>query len=366
MKTIRVEKTQHIVFWCGWAFFTLVLGALLVSSGGMTRVHALIFGAILSAVAQVSGSAAVFSCRTAPLARTPAWRVLLIHATAAAILTFFWVQVGSIVAREMDAVSGWNGTYGEYARKKEMLYVAGELYYFLSVAVQYALIAQRASQEAQERAVESGMRAREAELSALKAQINPHFLYNSLNSISALTSIDPARAREMCVSLADFLRLTLGMGEKAVIPLKEELGLLEKYCAIEKVRFGERLMVQEEIQEEARECLLPPLLLQPLFENAVVHGIAQMPEGGWIRLKAARNGDRVNLLVENSWDPEAGSSRKNGVGLKNVQRRLEARYGRDAQLQANAEEEVFRVSLSFPVETESETVASDASGAKAR
>jgi two-component system, LytTR family, sensor histidine kinase AlgZ len=147
----------------------------------------------------------------------------------------------------------------------------------------------------------------------------------------------------------------LGMGEKAVIPLREEVGLLEKYCAIEKVRFGERLNIEEEVQEEAKDCLLPPLLLQPLFENAVVHGIAQMAEGGWIRLRAARNGGRLSVSVENSWDPEAGSSRKNGVGLRNVQRRLEARYGNEAQLEAKAEEDVFRVNLSFPAETEKAT-----------
>jgi LytS/YehU family sensor histidine kinase len=218
--------------------------------------------------------------------------------------------------------------------------------------VTYALIAQKQSQQAQERVLESSMRAREAELTALKAQINPHFLYNSLNSISALTSIDPARARDMCVSLADFLRLTLGMGEKAVIPLREELSLLEKYCAIERVRFGERLTLKEDVSADAKDCLVPPLLLQPLFENAVVHGIAQMPEGGWICLHASRSGDRLSLVVENSWDPEAGGSRRNGVGLKNVQRRLEARYGYEAQLQASAEENVFRVRLQFPVEME--------------
>jgi two-component system, LytTR family, sensor histidine kinase AlgZ len=352
MKIIRLSRIDHLVFWCGWGFFTLLLGTLLASPGGMSGAHAFILAAILSGVAQVSAWSAAFSCRTAPLARTPVWRVLLIHVTAAVILTFFWVKVGGIIAREMDALPGWSGTYREYQKKTEMLYAAGEFYYLLSVAVQYALIAQKATQEAQKRATESSVRARDAELSALKAQINPHFLYNSLNSISALTSIDPGRAREMCVSLADFLRLTLGMGEKAVIPLREEIGLMEKYCAIEKMRFGERLTVKEEIQEEAMECLLPPLLLQPLFENAVVHGIAQMPEGGWIRLQAARKGGRMSLTVENSWDPEAGGSRKNGVGLKNVQRRLEARYGNEAQLQAKAEEEVFRVNLSFPAETE--------------
>jgi hypothetical protein len=352
MKIIRLSRIDRIVFWCGWAFFALLLAPMLTSQGGMSESHAFILAILLSGLAQVSAWTAAFSCRTAPLARTPVWRALLIHLTATAILTFFWVNVGGSVAREMDAVPGWSGTSAEYLKKKEMLFAAGAFFYLLSVAVHYALIAHRASQEAQARAVESSVRARDAELGALKAQINPHFLYNSLNSISALTSIDPARAREMCVSLADFLRLTLGMGEKAVIPLKEEISLVEKYCAIEKIRFGERLTVKEDVQEEAQECLLPPLLLQPLFENAVVHGIAQMPEGGWISLHAARNGARLSVTLENSWDPEAGSSRKNGVGLKNVQRRLEARYGNEAHLQANAEDEVFRVNLSFPAETE--------------
>jgi len=352
MSAVPTSRPQQMIFGVGWIFFSLLLAVLLKSPGILIWSHALALAAVLSGLAQVSAISADFSCRTAPLSRTPLWRLLLTHVVAALLLTFFWVKVGVIVARQFDSIEGWKGIYGEYVLKTGMMFAAGFFYYLLSVAVQYALIAQKASNEAQARAVESSIRAREAELSALKAQINPHFLYNSLNSISALTSIDPARAREMCVSLADFLRLTLGMGEKPVIPLREEVGLLEKYCAIEKVRFGERLRVEEEIQEEARECLLPPLLLQPLFENAVVHGIAQMPEGGWIRLRATRNEDRVSLTVENSWDPEAGSSRKNGVGLKNVQRRLEARYGNEARLQANAEDEVFRVNLSFPVETE--------------
>jgi two-component system, LytTR family, sensor histidine kinase AlgZ len=352
MKIIRTSKAQRVVFWVGWAFFGLVLAATLRSSGQLSRTHAFALAAVLSGIAQVIAITASFTSRTLPLSRTPVWRLVLTHVIASDLLTLFWVKIGVIAARQFDALAGWAGIYNDYSAKVPIFYVMGSFFYLLSVAVQYLLIAQKSSQEAQERAVESTVRAREAELAALKAQINPHFLYNSLNSISALTSIDPARARAMCVSLADFLRLTLGMGEKAVIPLREEVGLLDKYCAIEKVRFGDRLTVEEQIEEEAKDCLLPPLLLQPLFENAVIHGIAQMAEGGWIRLQAARHGDRLSLIVENSWDAEAGSSRKNGVGLKNVQRRLEARYGNQAQLQATAEDEVFRVSLSFPAETE--------------
>ena len=352
MKIIPLSKTHHVVFWVGWVFFGLVLAALLRSAGAISWKHALALAAPLSGMAQVSAMSAGFSCKTTPLTKTSLWRLLLTHVTAAVVLTYFWVSIGDFVARGFDSMQGWAGLYNEYAGKTGLLYGAGVFYYLLSVAFNYAAIAQKASSDAQARALESSMRAREAELTALKAQINPHFLYNSLNSISALTSIDPARAREMCVLLADFLRMTLGMGEKALIPLREELALLEKYCAIEKVRFGERLTVQEEIQEESKECTVPPLLLQPLVENAVVHGIAQLPEGGWIRLKTTRSAGRIGVTVENSWDPEAGPSRKNGVGLKNVQRRLEARYGTEARLEAKAEEEVFRVSLSFPAEAE--------------
>ena len=355
MTRIKFTGTQHVVFWVGWIGFGLVLAGILHVQPGMPALNAIYFGVGISGIAQLSAWSAAFSCRTAPLAKTPMWRLALTHIAAAVLLTVLWVQLSTFLAKVMDTVTGWQGTAGYVTFRVGLIFGAGIFYYLLSVAINYALIAQKDSQKAQELAVESSIRAREAELAALKAQINPHFLYNSLNSISALTSIDPAKAREMCVSLADFMRMTLGMGEKGVIPLGEELRLLEKYCAIEKVRFGERLEVKEEVEDSAKKCLLPPLLLQPLVENAVVHGIAQMPEGGWIRLKAERNGEKLSLMVENSWDPEAGSTRRNGVGLKNVQRRLEARYGDAARLEASAEENVFRVRMQFPAEEEIRT-----------
>jgi two-component system sensor histidine kinase AlgZ len=350
MKLQRVKKTGHIIFWAGWIFFALVLAALFSSTTEISRWHTFLFGAMLSGIAQVSAWSAIFSCKTAPLSRTPPWRLLLTHLLAGVALTFLWVKLGGAIAGGMDNVLSWRGISALYDEKTAVLYAAGVFFYLLSVAFQYALIERKSSREAVERAAESELRARDAELSALKAQINPHFLYNSLNSISALTSIDPARAREMCVLLADFLRATLGVGEKRAITLREELELLGKYFSIEKIRFGERLTLQENIQEDAKACLLPPLLLQPLVENAVVHGIAQMAEGGWIRLSAVRNKDILAVTVENSWDPEAHSTRRNGVGLRNVQRRMETSFGKDAHLQANAEDEVFRVTLALPVQ----------------
>ncbi|TLY63145.1 MAG: hypothetical protein E6K45_13145, partial [Gammaproteobacteria bacterium] len=124
-------------------------------------------------------------------------------------------------------------------------------------------------------------------------------------SISALTSIDPAKAREMCILLAEFLRMTLGLGEKSNILLAEEMALLDRFLAIEKVRFGPRLKLEEDIQEQSKPMLVLPLLLQPLGENAVIHGIANLPAGGSIRLVAHCHDGRLSIIVENTFDPES-------------------------------------------------------------
>ena len=158
------------------------------------------------------------------------------------------------------------------------------LLFLLSLAVHYVLLAFEAAREAERRQLELEILAREAELRALRAQIDPHFLYNSLNSISALTGSDAPGARRMCLLLADFLRNTLEVSARQRIPLAEELALAERYLSIEQVRFGSRLRIERRVDETAPACLVPPLLLQPLVENAVTHGIARLLEGGVIRL----------------------------------------------------------------------------------
>jgi two-component system, LytTR family, sensor histidine kinase AlgZ len=293
-----------------------------------------------------------YPCRATPLGKVSFIRLLLTHLIAAGLMSFVWTQAGRALAYAILGPEKFATIRRQFEPQVNAIFTVGVLLYLLSVAFHYVLIAMEASRQAEARATEVTIQARDAELKALKAQINPHFLFNSLNSISALTSIDPSRARDMCVLLGDFLRLTLGLGEKTSVRFSEELDLLQKYMAIEKVRFGARLTILEEIQEDSKSCLLPPLLLQPLVENAVKHGIAGLPEGGQVRLAAQRQNGRLAILVENSWDPEAPPRRSGGMGLKNVQRRLEARYGKDASLRVNNEGELFQVSLSLPAESE--------------
>jgi two-component system sensor histidine kinase AlgZ len=265
-------------------------------------------------------------------------------------LSYVWAQVGRLYARLLSTSPSFAGLPQRYDAHFAMLLVSGVLLYFINVGFFYVLIALEASRAAEARVLETVMLARDAELKALKAQVNPHFLFNSLNSISALTSIDAARAQEMCILLAEFLRMTLGLGEKRAVPLREELELLKRYLAIEKVRFGARLQIDEEIEPQAEACMVPPLILQPLVENAIVHGIAGLPQGGTIRLRARCSEGRLQISIENSVDPEAAPRRRGGLGLSNVRQRIEARYPKDGSVRATAEEDSFHVALSLPAE----------------
>jgi two-component system, LytTR family, sensor histidine kinase AlgZ len=329
-----------------------LLAYLLQSRDGLNWPQAITLALALVFFGEVISISAWYSCRMAPIDRTPEWRLILTHILASQILGLLWLAVGKLDAKALSYLTAFRGIDIAFDRRLAVVYGAGCVFYFVAVSFHYVSLALDAKREMETRAMETNIRARDAELKALKAQINPHFLFNSLNSISALTSIDPGKAREMCVLLGDFLRLTLGLGEKASVRFSEELDLLQKYMAIEKVRFGARLTLHQDIQEEAKSCLLPPLLLQPLLENAIKHGIAALPEGGDVRLSAQRQNGRLGIVVENSWDSEAPPRRSGGMGLKNVERRLEARYGKEATLRINAEEQRFQVSLSLPAESE--------------
>lgn len=297
--------------------------------------------------------AAWYACRMLPVGRTRVLRLLDTHIAAAAAAGGLWLLAGIGLANGLATLPAFRGLDQRLNAQLPLLYGLGVLLYLLSVAFHYVLLAVEASRQAEAREAQARELAREAELRALKAQVNPHFLFNSLNSISALTSIDAGRAREMCVLLADFLRSTLGLGDKTAIPLEDELALVRCFLAVEKVRFGARLQVEEIVDEACGRLLVPPLLLQPLVENAVNHGVAHLTEGGWIRLEARCSDGRLLIALENAFDPEA-PRRSHGVGLVNVRRRLETRYSDDASLQAAAAGDRFRVRLSLPAETETE------------
>lgn len=204
-------------------------------------------------------------------------------------------------------------------------------------------------QEIENRKVNTEKLAREAELASLRQQLQPHFLFNSLNSISALIGVRPEEARKMIQQLSDFLRGTIRKDEQQYISLEEELRHLQLYLEIEKVRFGHRLRTEVVQQQETKNMVLPSLLLQPLVENAIKFGLYDTVGEITIRLEAAAIENHLYLRIENPFDPETSQVKPGtGFGLNSIQRRLYLLYGRNDLLSTQQNESIFVTELKIP------------------
>ena len=300
-----------------------------------------------------------YLCQILPLNRTPGYRLIGNHFAAASTVAALWLL--AFVGHTNTLAKSFSSIDTIADRFRHMwapFYFVGILLYSLSVALHYLLASVETSQKAQ-------TLARESELKALKMQINPHFLFNSLNSISALTTVDGARARLMCIKLSEFLRSTLNLGDRESIPLSEELTLARTYLEVEQIRFGKRLNVEQAIDEACGSCIVPALIVQPLVENAIKHGISSMLEGGTVRLEVKCESGTLRIRVTNPFDAESPSARRNGIGLSNIRQRLAARYGDAARLSIGSTDTEYVAELSLPcashkvspVSTKTETAA---------
>jgi two-component system sensor histidine kinase AlgZ len=287
--------------------------------------------------------------RSVPLTTSGVPHIVITAIAAAAVSSAAWAALarawGTVVAPDVAAFATPRALDGTDA----LLFGFGVLLYFLSVAMSYLLATFEQSRAAERRGLEAQVLAREAELRSLRAQIDPHFLFNSLHSISALTAVDAGGARRMCVLLGDFLRDNLALGSEARITVERELSLAQRFLEIERVRFGERLHYEISM-DGAEGCLVPPLLLQPVVENAVTHGVAHLIAGGTIHVTAVRTPSRLSLVVENPCDSDRRRRAGAGVGLANVRGRLQALHGSEARLTAGEHEGMWRVEISIPAE----------------
>lgn len=288
-----------------------------------------------------------------PVDRGVTGRALVNHVAAALVSTWIWLGVSRVGARL------WGGFVDAPVRPVDLLDRGTPLLVTIGVAsYAIAILAYTLLSVVDERQRDALRReelatfAKDAELRALKFQLNPHFLFNALNSISALTSSAPGRAREMCVRLGDFLRRTLALGDRRTVPLGDELDLVRDYLDIEGVRFENRLRVTTDVDETCLDAEVPPLLLQPLVENAVKHGLGSLlgPMDLRVAARPAERSDRVVLSVENTYDADAPPQPTRGarVGLENTRERLARQYGDAQSMDVARDDGWFRVRLELP------------------
>jgi signal transduction histidine kinase len=326
-----------------WTIAGALLAALLTAEVRSVSVAAAVAFPLTLAYAFVCFSAWYVS-RSTPIATTGLGRLVITSLGAAFLTSAAWL----LLARGWAAVLERAWLVGvPFERLAPVLFGFGVLLYLLSLAVSYIIAAFEQARDAERRQLQAQLLSREAELRTLRAQIDPHFLFNSLHSISALTGRDPAGARRMTVQLGDFLRESLALGSAERIPLSRELALAAKYLEVERVRLGDRLQVSI-TEADAGDCLVPPLVLQPIVENAVTHGVAHVLSGGTVTVTASCAAERLTLTVENPADPDRPRKTGTGLGLANVRARLRAVFGDAASIHWAEQHGTWRVDVSVP------------------
>jgi hypothetical protein len=269
-------------------------------------------------------------------ARLPLWPRLF--RSAAAVLIFSL------------ATTAWIGVLNGLGRGRLFIPIEGMQWVIVAYAWAFAgwLLIYNAV-HARRRRDQLELIARDAQLNSLRAQINPHFLFNSLNSVRSLITEDPRRAASMLTALSDILRYSLASERRDTVSLADELRVVDEYVSLERMRFEERLRVERTIDPAVLAARVPPMLVQTLVENAVKHGIADLPLGGVVRLEARVCDGRVEIVVTNSgrFTPSGDDS---GYGLRNARERLRLLYGELASLTVREDGGMTTAALSLPLE----------------
>jgi len=229
----------------------------------------------------------------------------------------------------------------------------GFLYNFLMLGFYFLYIFYMNLMDKTAREAELKTLIKEAELKSLKYQLNPHFIFNSLNSISSLTLLDPERAREMVIKLAGFLRSTLSENEKQMNELGEELKNIKLYLDIEKIRFGDKFELVTEIHEDCRKIKVPNMIFQPLFENAIKYGVYESLEKVFIKVRCSSENGYLKFSVENNFDEEATPRKGKGIGLTNIKNRLSLIYNQDNLISIEKRKNIFTANVFIPLDTRS-------------
>jgi sensor histidine kinase YesM len=342
------NNVLQIIWWLVWLFlalgqslfFYLIYGNFSILSVADSTISALIYSGLSLTLWYPfmyfkSGSPKISS-------------VISNHTITGAISVSLWILItrfilNLIMKDQVDFQAYWDTTLPYRIGTGIFIYSLVVLTYYLVVSL--SDLSERKAREARLESV-----VKETELRLLRSQINPHFLFNSLNSISSLTITDPERAREMIVKLSEFMRYALSRKDEQPVSLRHELENLLLYLDIEKVRFGDKLITEEKIEDQCLDFMIPVMLLQPLYENAIKHGVYESTETVRIITNARLTEEFMEITISNNYNPESFQKRGTGTGLSNVARRVELYYGNNASLRTSKENGMFTVSIYLPVQ----------------
>jgi len=329
-----------------WLIIAIIHGSLLYFVLGQRLNQAIWDAIIFNFIFALFGYSIWYVVRFSGLNPENIGNTIITHFASAALLIALWLFLGS---RFMDMVLGRELDYKTHFRTTIYYRAAiGVLYYGLIVLNYYLANFYREYQEQKLKESETNRLLKESELSMLKAQINPHFIFNSLNSISSLTLTDPEKAHDMVINLSSFLRYTISPSGTKKVKLKEDLQAIEQYLAIEKVRFGSRLKVDMNCDDAVIKSELPNMILQPLVENAIKYGLYESTGENHVKINCSKANRAVKIVISNNIDPEAIPKKGKGIGLENVKSRLKLIYDVEHLLNIQKTDDLFTVTILIP------------------
>lgn len=306
-------------------------------------IDSLVFNSILCGF----GLSYWYSAKFISLDKNNLSKVIFTHIFGGILLTIIWLLIGfNIIKLFIANIDDYTKFFYETLSWR---FLIGLLIYFLITSFYYIITFYTGFQEKLVTENKFKNLATEAELKSLKFQINPHFIFNSLNSLSALTTIDPKKAKVMIQKLADFLRFTLSNNEIQKNKLYDELKNIKLYLEIEKIRFEDKFEFVEIINEECKNVLVPNMILQPLIENAIKHAVYETLEKITLTLSCERENDYLHIKLSNNFDSDSATNKGPGIGLKNIGERLKLLYGRDDLFKINKTDDTFSVSMYIPL-----------------
>lgn len=270
-------------------------------------------------------------------------RIISAHLIAATIIVLIWMYISAVLVKLFHpGIDKW------LDQTVIMRMVAGYMIYIAFVVFFYAVNYYFAFKEKSKNEIKLKALVKEAELHALKSQINPHFLFNSLNSISSLTMSDPGRAQEMVINLSQLMRYSLKHDQDEKVSFQQELENNKLYLSIEKVRFGSKLNPVFAIEESCLKAKIPNMILQPLYENAIKYGVYEATEPVDVITHCRVQGNMLEVTISNTYDKNVVSKKGEGIGLRNIRDRLQVIYGNPHLLKIVNQNNQFAVILTIP------------------
>jgi sensor histidine kinase YesM len=288
-----------------------------------------------------------YVCLELPLGETPFLRLISTQLIAVATTVMIWLLCGYFYMSLLNQISA-DDWLPLYRKSAAILGITGAILYCFWILAHYVYLMAQQHDAIQRAALQEKLLLSQTELQAVKATVHPHFLYNSLNTVANLALVEPGKVHNICLQISEFLRYSVSYSRKSTATVGEEVDHIQNYLGIERERFSTRLQTDFDIDETVRSEPILPLLLFPLVENSIKHGIDSLLEGGTLNIRINRTGDTLHIHIANPYDALGKKQNGTHIGLDSVRKRIQAHYGGQARVEINRNPDTFTVDLYLP------------------